>query len=336
MLDDRDIAAQGVTARSVWYEAAGRIGLRDEPCPSPAAGEALVEIRFSAVSRGTERLVFEGRVPPAEYERMRAPMQAGDFPFPVKYGYCAAGVVREGPPELIDAPVFLLHPHQSHCVVPVAALRRLPEGLPLRRAAIAANMETALNALWDSGAGPGDRIAVVGCGLVGLLVAWLAARLPGADVIALDTDATREQIVRSFGARFADPREMPDQMRDCDIVFHASASVPGLATALAMAGLEAKVVEMSWYGEGAVAAPLGGAFHSRRLQLVSSQVGQISPSRRARWDYARRMDKALQLLCDERLDALLTHEFALEDTPRELAQFLRAGASGLAAVIRYP
>ena len=264
---------------------------------------------------------------------MRAPMQDGEFPFPVKYGYCAVGTVEAGPAELQGRLVFALHPHQSAFVAPLSLLTPLPEGLDPRRATIAANMETALNAVWDSGAGPGDRIAVVGAGLVGLLVAYLCARLPGAEVCIIDIDASRDEISRSFGARFL--RAPVSTVSDADVVFHASASAAGLATAIGLGGIEARIVELSWYGEGEVAVPLGGAFHSRRLQLVSSQVGQVSPSRRPRWDYARRMRKALDLLGDDRLDALITHEFSFDDLPRRLPEFLGTAAPGLAAVVRY-
>ncbi len=332
MLGEKDIAAANRTARALWYESQGRAVLREENLRSPGTGEALVRMQFSAVSRGTERLVCEGRVPLAEFERMRAPLQDGSFPFPVKYGYCAVGLVEDGPREILGKPVFSLHPHQDCFVAPASMLRVLPEGLPSRRAALAANMETALNAVWDSGAGPGDRIAIVGCGLVGLLVTYICAGLPGADVVACDIDASRSSIVRSFGARFSAPDTIAD---DADIVFHASASASGLATAIGAAGFEGKVVELSWYGEGAVAAPLGGAFHSRRLQLISSQVGSVSPIRRPRWDYARRLGKALDLLRDERLDALITDEIEFEDAPEKLPKFLTSGA-GLAAVITYP
>lgn len=333
MLDDgKDIAAAGSTARSLWYEGPQRMGLREETLPAPGEGEVRVRTLYTAISRGTERLIFEGRVPRGEYARMRAPFQTGDFPFPVRYGYCATGVVEAGPKELLAKQVFALYPHQSRFIAPASAVRALPNGLPARRGALAANMETALNAVWDSGAGPGDRIAIVGCGLVGLLVTYLCAQMPGADVTAADIDPARAEIVSAFGARFCHPHELSD---DADVVFHASASAPGLAAAIGAAGLEARVVEMSWYGEGDVAAPLGGAFHSKRLQLISSQVGQVSPRRRPRWDYARRLSKALDLLRDERLDALITHEFAFEETPQSLPDFLRKGASGLAAVIRY-
>jgi threonine dehydrogenase-like Zn-dependent dehydrogenase len=325
-------AAHGLEARALWYAAPGRAEIRPARL-SPANGHVQVRTLWSAISRGTERLIFDGRVPASETERMRAPMQEGDFPFPVKYGYCAVGRVEAGPAELKGRLVYALHPHQTAFVAPLSLLTPLPDRLDPRRAAIAANMETALNAVWDSGAGPGDRIAIVGAGLVGLLVAYLCARLPGADVSVIDIDASRANIVSSFGARFA---QTPDgAIADADIVFHASASAAGLATAIGLGGLEARIVELSWYGEGEIAVPLGGAFHSRRLQLISSQVGQVSPSRRPRWDYGRRMGKALELLCDDRLDALITHEFSFDDLPQQLPAFLGKGAAGLAAVVKY-
>jgi threonine dehydrogenase-like Zn-dependent dehydrogenase len=319
-------------ARALWFDAPGRAVLREEVLPPPGPDEALVAMRFSALSRGTERLVFSGRVPAAQAPFMRAPFQAGEFSFPVKYGYCAVGEIVEGPAERLGQNVFCLHPHQDFFVAPLAALRPIPEGVPLRRAVLAANLETALNGLWDSGAGPGDRILIVGAGLVGLLVTALAAGLPGAEVFVSDLDFSRENLALAFGARFVAPESAP---RDVDLVFHASASASGLALALDCAGLEAKVVEMSWYGEGDVAVPLGGGFHHKRLQLVSSQVGQVSPSRRPRWTYARRLDKALDLLRDPRFDLLLGEDTAFADLPRELPRLLAPGAPGLAALIRY-
>jgi NADPH:quinone reductase-like Zn-dependent oxidoreductase len=325
--------ASALDARALWYAAPGRAEIHPVRLSPPPAGHAPVRTLWSAISRGTERLVLAGRVPASETVRMRAPMQEGDFPFPVKYGYCAVGLVEAGPADLKGRLVYALHPHQTAFVAPLSLLTPLPEGLDPRRAAIAANMETALNAVWDSGAGPGDRIAIVGAGLVGLLVAYLCARLPGADVCVIDIDGSRGDITRSFGARFL---QAPDAaIADADVVFHASASAAGLATAIGLGGLEARIVELSWYGEGETAVPLGGAFHSRRLQLVSSQVGQVSPSRRPRWDYGRRMRKALELLGDDRLDALITHEFSFDDLPQHLPAFLGKGAAGLAAVVKY-
>ena len=321
---------------ALWYVAPGAAELRDCPPAAPGPGEARLAMLWSGLSRGTERLVFSGRVPASEHERMRAPMQAGDFPFPVKYGYCAVARVEEGPADLAGKTVFCLHPHQNIFIAPLARLTALPESLSPRRATLAANMETALNALWDSGAGPGDRVVVVGAGLVGLLVAYLAAGMPGADVTVVDLDPARAPVAKSFGAAFVTPGDFHDaRVPDADIVFHASATPGGLALALSAGGLEARIVELSWYGEGVTATPLGGAFHSRRLRLVSSQVGLIAPSRRPRWDYARRLGKALELLADARLDALITGEVAFADLPGALPELLSPQAKGLATAVRY-
>lgn len=332
----REASPARAHARALWCEAPGRASLRDAPLPALRAGQALVRTLYSGVSRGTERLVFSGRIPVSEFESMRAPLQEGAFPFPVKYGYCAVGVVEDGPPGWAGRNVFALHPHQSAFVADAAMLRPLPDGLSPRRATLAANMETALNALWDSGAGPGDRIVVVGAGVVGLLVGYLCAGLPGADVTMVDLDPAREGVCAALGARFVGAADWAARgVKDADVVFHASASAPGLALALGAAGLEASVMEMSWYGAGDVPAPLGGAFHSRRLRLVSTQVGQVSPSRRPRWDYARRMAKAMELLADDRLDALIDREVAFEDMPEAMTDIFAPGAKGLGVVVRY-
>ncbi len=263
-----------VEARALWFEAPLAARSRTAPLEEPGEGEARVATLWSAISRGTERLVFEGRVPASEAERMRAPMQEGAFPFPVKYGYCAVGRVEAGPSERLGQTVFCLHPHQDRFNAPLAMLRPVPEATPARRATLAANMETALNALWDSGAGPGDRILIVGAGVVGLLVAALAARLPGAEVTVVDSEPSRAAIVEGLGARFVAAGAGETRGAPADVVFHASASPAGLGVALAGAGLEAAIVELSWYGDARVMAPLGGAFHASRLRLISSQVGQ--------------------------------------------------------------
>jgi threonine dehydrogenase-like Zn-dependent dehydrogenase len=320
-------------ARALWYARKGVAELRAAPLPRPQPDEAQVRTLFSGVSRGTERLVFTGAVGKSEWERMRGPNQEGAFPFPVKYGYCATGVVEAGPPELMGRTVFCLHPHQDYFNVAVPALVPVPADVPARRATLTANMETALNALWDGGAGPGDRIVIVGAGVVGLLVTALAARLPGAEVATIDLDETRRSIVEALGARFARVDEAPG---DADVVFHASATPTGLHAAIACAGFEATIVEMSWYGDRPVEAPFGGAFHSRRLSIVSSQVGHVSASRRPRWTHRRRVEAAVRLLADPALDALVAEEIAFEDVPAALPRILAPGARGLAPVIRYP
>ncbi len=319
-------------AKALWYVSAGKAELRPETVPPPRTGEAQVQTLYTGISRGTERLVLAGQVGESEWDRMRAPMQAGNFPFPVKYGYCAVGRVHAGSDDLLGKTVFCLHPHQDWFNATLDRLTVVPDAVSPRRATLTANMETALNALWDSGTGPGDRIAVVGGGIVGLLVASLAGRLPGADVTLVDVDATRATLAKHLGVSFAIPAEAP---RECDVVFHTSATAPGLNTAIALAGEEATIVEMSWYGAQKVAVDLGGPFHSRRLKLVSSQVGKVSPSRRIRWNYARRLGTALKLLEDPRLDALVADEIAFADAATRVPEILSPGAIGIAPVIKY-
>jgi threonine dehydrogenase-like Zn-dependent dehydrogenase len=318
-------------ARGLWYVRPGIVELRQAPLPALEPGKVQVRALYSGVSRGTERLILNGLVPEHERARMRAPLQEGEFPFPVKYGYCAVGVVEAGPKEMVGREVFCLHPHQDIFQVPVGMAVPLPAGLPARRATLAANMETALNAVWDSGAGPADRIVVVGAGIVGLLVAFIAAGLPGAQVSVIDPVAGRGELVRGIGATFSSG----EVNHGADVVFHTSATEAGLATAVAAAGLEGMIVELSWYGDKRVAVPLGGAFHSQRLRLLSSQVGQVSPGRRPRWDYRRRIEAALRLLADDRLDRLLSTEITFADSPAKLPGLLAPDAPGLAPVIRY-
>jgi threonine dehydrogenase-like Zn-dependent dehydrogenase len=324
--------ADRMRARALWYVAPAECALNVVDLPEPGPQDCTICTLWSGISRGTERLVFEGRVPPSEYERMRAPFQEGAFPFPVKYGYCAVGEVEAGPAEMLGRTVFCLHPHQERFVAQRDRLLLVPKTVPPRRAVLAANMETALNAHWDAGSGPGDRIVVVGGGALGLLTAWIAARLPGAEVTLVDIDPGRAGIASTLGCGFALPADAPG---DADLVFHASASAPGLATAISAAGFEARIVELSWYGEGTVPAPLGGAFHSKRLQFLSSQVGQVAPSRRPRWSYARRANAAMALLADDRLDALITEEIPFTEAALRLPDILSQGWTGLTGVLRY-
>jgi threonine dehydrogenase-like Zn-dependent dehydrogenase len=323
-----------VLARALWYTAPGKAELRPDLLKAPRADEITVRTLFSGVSRGTERLILSGAVGASEYQRMRCPLQEGEFPFPVKYGYCAVGQVEQGDESLRGRTVFIMHPHQDIFTAPAAMAFPVPEGIPPRRATLAANMETALNAIWDSGAGPADRIAVIGAGIVGLLAGYLAAKLPGTEVTIADICEDRRGIAAAMGCRFAAPAEAPC---GCDVVFHTTASAEGLATAVRCAGFEAALVELSWYGgDSTTPVPLGGAFHSQRLKLISSQVGQVASSRRPRWSYRRRMEAALRLLNTPELDLLVPVEIPFEETADRLPELLRAGAPGLAPVIGYP
>lgn len=321
----------GISALALWFPAAGSCQLRTELLPKPSANEVVVRTLFSGISRGTEKLVFAGKVPDSEAERMRGPNMGGNFSFPVKYGYSAVGIVEAGPAEFTGKTVFCLHPHQDVFVVAAEMVTPLPPDVPPARAVLAANMETALNIVWDAGVLPGDRVAVFGAGVVGALVAYIAARIPGTDTILVDTQKKRQDLATSLDIAFAQPDALEGEF---DVMINATASADALAAALSHAGQEARIVEASWYGDSSVPIPLGGAFHSRRLSIVGSQVGSIPPARRARWDFARRLAKALDLLADPGLDALISGETSFADLETDYPDIL-ARADTLCHRIRY-
>jgi len=324
------------TARAFWITAPGCGEIRSMTLPAPGRGELRVRALASAISRGTESLVFQGRVPESERQRMRCPFQQGEFPAPVKYGYASVGVVEalgpDAPADLLNARVFCLYPHQDRYVVPASAVLPVPADVPDRRVALAANMETAVNALWDAGPRVGDRIAVVGAGVVGALVAALSARIPGAAVELIDLDSRRADLARTLGCRFALPAQAAGE---ADLVFHASGAAAGLGTALALAGFEATVVELSWYGDQPVSVPLGATFHSRRLRLISSQVGFVAAARRARRSPRERLALAFDLLRDPLFDRLITGECRLDALPERMARLATAPDGALCEVVRY-
>jgi threonine dehydrogenase-like Zn-dependent dehydrogenase len=266
---------------------------------------------------------------------MRAPFQAGDFPAPVKYGYISVGEVVAGPADLAARLVYCLHPHQDLYQVPADAVTPLPDGLPPGRAVLAANLETAVNGLWDAGPRLGERIAVVGGGTLGCLVAWLAGRLPGCDVELIDTNPRRAETAAALGVGFASPA---DAAPDADLVVHASGNPAGLATALGIAGFEATVLELSWFGARSVTLPLGEAFHQRRLTIRSSQVGSVAAAQRPRWDHRRRLALALRLLAEpaaDVLDVLITGEDAFGNLPAVQSRLAADPGDTLTHRIRY-
>lgn len=273
-----------------------------------------------------------GRIPTSERERMRAPFQSGDFPGPVKYGYASVGRVEAGPRELLDRTVFVLYPHQTRYVVPAAAVHVIPDAVPPPRAVLAANLETAINAVWDAKPHVGDRVAIVGGGAVGCLTAWLAGRIGGCSVQLVDVNPCRAGIARALGVSFAEPDAATP---DADVVIHASGAPSGLQLALRLAALEATVVELSWFGDQTVPLELGGAFHARRLTIVSSQVGRVATAQRARWDTRRRMQLALTLLADPSLDALVTDESDFDSLPAVMAGLAHQPGDTLCHRVRY-
>ena len=306
-------------ARALWTIAPGIAELRPETLPARAPDQVLARMIASGISRGTERLVLAGKVPENQWGVMRCPLQAGDFPFPVKYGYSAVAHVAEGPAELQGKRVFCLHPHQDVFLAPAAMCIPVPDAVPDSCAVLGANMETALNILWDAQPLPGERALVIGAGVVGLLVAYLLARIPAMAVTIIDPDASRRVIAEALGIPFAAPEAAPSEQ---ELIIHASANPAGLRQALRCAAFEARIIEASWFGAQEVALPLGEAFHSRRLRLISSQVGAVAPAMRARRSYGERMAQALGLLADPALEALVGPATSFDDLPQAMPSLL--------------
>ncbi|MBB6119828.1 zinc-dependent alcohol dehydrogenase [Nocardiopsis algeriensis] len=321
------------TARAFWVRSPGEGEIREVGVPAPGPDEVLVRTLYSGISRGTETLVFGGGVPPNQYEVMRAPFQEGDFPAPLKYGYLNVGTVEEGPPHLEGRTVFTLYPHQTLFTVPASAVSVVPEGVPPERAVLAGIVETAVNAMWDASPMVGDRVAVVGAGMVGCCVARLVSQIPGVRVQLVDVVPERARIAERIGTRFAHASEAEG---DCDLVFHTSATEAGLTRSLELLAPEGEVVELSWYGDRRVILPLGEDFHSHRLAVRASQVGMISPARRSRYDHAERLALALELLTDPAFDALLTGESLFEELPEVLPRLSDGTLPALCHRITYP
>jgi threonine dehydrogenase-like Zn-dependent dehydrogenase len=321
-----------VEARAFWIVAPGQGEVRSERLPEPGPGEILVEALTSGISRGTETTVFQGRVPESQHRVMRAPHQAGEFTFPLKYGYSSVGIVAAGPDDWRGRRVFCLHPHQDRYILPRRSAISVPAAVSDERAVLAANMETVVNGLWDAAPRIGDRVAVVGAGVIGALAAAVAARIPGAAVQLIDVNPDKAEIAGALGVSFAVPKVATPR---ADLVIHASGTADGLATALDLAGFEAKIVELSWYGDREVAARLGEGFHSRRLRLVSSQVGAIATAQRARWDRRRRLALALDLLADARFDVLLAPAVPFAHLPEVMTELAAEPSKIMCQVISY-
>ena len=324
--------SEPIIAHQFWIQSPGHGEIVQTTLGAACEGDVLVAARYSGISRGTESLVFRGDVPPSQYDDMRAPFQEGEFPGPVKYGYSSVGDVVEGPAEWRGRTVFCLFPHQDRYRVPAAAVTPLPAEVPAGRAVLAANMETAVNVAWDARPAVGDRIVVVGGGVVGLLVAWLFRRMVGVDLTVVDVNPARVAVADALGLRCVTE---PPVDADADLVVHASGRPEGLVTALSLAGLEATVVEASWYGTREVPLPLGEHFHARRLTLRSSQVGRLPPTRVPRWTHGRRLALALELLGADELDVLISGESRFDELPVVMASLAAEPGDTLCHRIRY-
>ncbi len=319
-------------ARAFWLRAPGVGEIRPVPVPEPGPGEVRVRTLYSAISRGTETLVFRGAVPPSQYDAMRAPFQDGSFPAPVKYGYLNVGVVEDGPSALRGCTVFCLYPHQTAYVVPVGAVAPVPDGIPPERAVLAGTVETAVNALWDAAPLIGDRVAVVGAGMVGCCVARLLARIPGVQVTLVDIDAGRATVAAALGIDFASPDDVTGER---DLVVHTSGTPGGLRRSLQLLADDATVLELSWYGDREVDLDLGTAFHSRRLTIRASQVGAVAPARRASRTHAQRLALAVDLLRDPVFDVLITGSSPFAELPAVLPLLASGDLPAICHTITY-
>jgi threonine dehydrogenase-like Zn-dependent dehydrogenase len=320
------------TARAFWIRSPGVGEIRSVEVPEPGPDQVLVRTICTGISRGTETIVFRGDVPTSQYALMRAPFQEGDFPGPVKYGYLNVGVVERGPAALVGQTVFCLYPHQTTYVVPVESVVTVPDDVQPRRAVLAGPVETAVNALWDCPPLIGDRITVVGAGMVGCCLAAVLKRIPAVAVELVDVLADRADVATALGVTFASPEKAA---RGRDVVFHASATAEGLTLALELLAPEGTVVELSWYGQRTVAIPLGESFHSGRLNILSSQVGMVAPARRSRRTHADRLALALELLRDAAFDALCTGQSRFDDLPDVLSAMAAGNLTSLSHVITY-
>lgn len=326
-----EVHADRPEAATAWWTTGHGLGeFRSEPLRSPGPDEASVRTLWTGISRGTETLVARGMVPPSEHERMRAPFQDGDFPFPVKYGYLSVGVVEEGPVALRGQTVFALLPHQSRYVVPAGALVPVPSGVPARRAVLAGAVETAVNVLWDAAPVIGDRVLIVGAGMIGCALARLACGIPGAEVTVVDVDHAKQRIVEALGARFAAAADPPEE---ADVVIEASGSGAGLQFALRSAPTDGEVVVASWYRAGPMPLELGADFHSRRLRIRSSQVGAVAANRRGRRTTQDRLTLALRLLEDPAFDFLLGATASWRQLPEVTAGLAEGTAAELCQTI---
>ena len=332
MPDNPDPQHVRADAHAFWLRTPGRGEIRPVALPEPGRGDVVVRTLRSGVSRGTETLVFRGGVPPGQYAAMRAPFQEGEFPGPVKYGYLNVGAVEEGPPELRGRTVFCLYPHQTAYVVPSGAVTVVPDDVPPARAVLAGTVETAVNALWDAPPLVGDRVAVVGAGMVGCCVARLLRRFPAVQVTLVDVVAGRADVAGALGVDFATPAEAAG---DRDLVVHTSATSAGLQRSLDLLGPEGTVIDLSWYGDTEVRLSLGGAFHGRRLTIRSSQVGTLSPARASRRTFADRLALALELLRDPAFDALLTGESRFAELPDVMARLAAGTLPALCHTLTY-
>jgi NADPH:quinone reductase-like Zn-dependent oxidoreductase len=282
-------------AKELWFNSPGKVGFKLVNVDDPKNDEVLVKAVCSLISSGTERLVSGGNIPAKIYDQMKVPYMQGDFSFPFTYGYSLVGEIFKGKKSLPGKYVHLLHPHKEIALVKMNDVYILPEGFNLQTATLASNMETAVNAVWDSGVSIGDKVIIVGFGIIGALIAGVLKSMKHIHISIHESNPERASIARKLG--FEVPGEI--QNNYFDIAFNTSASEHGLQVCIDSVGFEGKVTELSWYGEGKVNINLGGDFHSMRKVIIASQVSSIPAQMTGRWDFSRRKKLVFEILKDD-------------------------------------
>lgn len=318
-------------AKALWHLSDSSSVIKATKLPAENSNSCIVKTAYSLISTGTERLVSLGLVPESLHSQMKVPYMQGKFSFPLTYGYSMVGRVISEQSTLFGKLVHFMHPHQDICHVEASSLFEIPENIPATRAGLASNVETALNAIWDSGLSIGDRTLVCGFGMIGALVARLLSFMPGVEVQVLEIDPGRKKKAKEMGFEVV---ENPEQ-EQYDLAFHTSASAGGLQKCIDSVGLEGKIIELSWYGTKSIALQLGGSFHRNRKQLISSQVSIIPKQKSARWDYKRRKETVFELLKNDIFDQHISHIIPFEDTPDFFQKLRTDKLEGLGYLIKY-
>lgn len=295
------------TRRTVYFNAPRQVEVRQEPIPQPGLGQVLVQTLFSAISPGTEMLVYRGQFPDLPVDASIESLEGG-FAYPLAYGYaCVGRVIQTGPgvgAEWQDRMVFSFQPHTSFFTCEPHALMPLPAGLSPETACFLPNMETAVNLVQDGAPLLGENVLVFGQGIVGLLTTALLAQFPLGSLVCVDLLANRRAAALASGATAAfDPCEQYFKQQaqqllgsGADLVFELSGAPQALDQAIALTRFSGRVLIGSWYGTKRAPLDLGGSFHRSRIRLISSQVSSIAPELSGRWDKTRRFNLAWQAL----------------------------------------
>jgi 2-desacetyl-2-hydroxyethyl bacteriochlorophyllide A dehydrogenase len=320
-----------VSARELWFTAPGRVELREGAAVSVQEGQVRVRGLRSGVSQGTELLLFKGEGPTPFDPSLDTP---GTPTYPRRYGYAWVGEVTESRAAAVQVGtrIFGLLPHGDEHVVHAARLRALPDDVPAERAVLAANLETALNVVWDAGVALGDEVVVLGGGVVGSLVGHVA-RLGGAQARVLEPSEPRRRAAQRLGLDAVSPESAGSKL--ADIVVEASGNPAALDQAISLAREEGVVAVASFYGERVAAVRLGSEFHRRRLSLKASQVSRLPPSRAPGWSFERRFGLVARLLADSRLDALLERPLPFAEAPAWYAHLAEAPGQHLQSIFSY-